>query len=278
MAYESLPIEPLREIAVNTLDPNRYDFDGLRADVMGIIEVGPAVVSTLKWTILVPIIGFLIAHPIFSGRMSGVVYVFFAGVLILLLVVAAVVLGVLLTLRQRLASTNEAAARVVSTVSLLHADVMRVKSGGLEVPMRDVARMLTAEIVFPALTGGVGTMLTTAGGPVGWLGSKVLGTPMRMLEDRVLEALDHDDVLPTAYNLEPASRHAAEAEAPHLVAAALTPDGLPDGLAEWYHGVMAKLMRVVSGLGTVATGTMMTLLGIALVPLLTWMAFGWFVL
>lgn len=289
------------------IDVERYDFDELRADIAAILDVQSAVVSTLKWSLVLPAVGIFVAWNVFDARTSRWALIPFILALAAAMLFAAINIGILFTLRNRLDRTNEAADRVITTTSAIHVDYLRIRRGESDLPMAAIAKMLTRELVFPALTASSTAAFataTTASGPMGWLVARMAAGPMKMVERRVLEALEapdppdhdplkdiealqasddiqddraHDDVAPVD-GYDDASARTAGTD---LVAAALGPeigDEFGVDLGDFYTKAHGYLNRVVDGVGFVATGSLGTVVAISLLPVIGLLAFGWFVL
>lgn len=211
-------------IDFDQIDLDRYDFPGLRADINQILDLQGAAVRIIRWTVLVPIVGILVVWQVFDGRMSTIALVPYVVVVAAALVVAAIAIGMALVLRSKVAKTNAAADRVVTTVASLHGDYLGIRSGEADLPMSELARVLTSELVFPALISGSNRAFATAAvttGPAG-LALRWFGRPaLRVVERRVLDALaEVDEPKP----LPPSDTPAADGA--DLVEAALT-GGLP---------------------------------------------------
>lgn len=266
-------------VDLDGIDIDRYDFDGLRNDIADIVDVQQAVLTTLKWTLLIPLVGTLVAWFVFDGRMSSWLFYPYMVVLIATFVLAAINVGLMFVLRNRIAETNEAADRVLSMTASLHRDYMAVRSGEVDLPMQEIAGVLTRELVFPALF-GVGNnavaAATTASGPVGWLGARLLKYPIQAVQNRVLDVLEDPELGDAAAASEPKAEQGDGAE---MVTAMLTPIP-PDSelVGDWYAKAHEIVHRVVSGMSTVATGSLGTVLFFATLPLVGWLAFGWYVL
>ncbi len=266
-------------VDLSKIDLDRYDFDGLRNDIADIIDVRQAVYTTLKWTLLIPLVGSAIAWLVFDGRMPSWVFYPYMVVLIATLVLAAINVGLMFVLRNRIAETNQAADRVLSMTAELHTDYLAVRSGEATLPIQEVATVLTRELVFPALFGAghnVVAAATTASGPVGWLGARLLKYPLQAVERRVLQVLDDPELGEIAASTDFDFKEGDGAE---IVAAILTP--VPPGaelVGDWYETAHEIVHRVVSGVSTVATGSLGTVLFFATLPLVGWLAFGWYVL
>ena len=270
-----------RDAAVDLggIDLDRYDFDGLRSDIADIVDVQQAVFTTLKWTLLIPIVGTFVAWFVFDGRTSSWVFYPYMAILVATLILAAINVGLMFVLRNRIAETNEAADRVLSMTAALHGDYVAVRSGEADLPMQEIAGVLTRELVFPALF-GVGhnavAAATTASGPVGWLGARLLKYPIQAVQNRVLEVLEDPELGDAAASIKP---EVSNGDGAKLVAAALTPVPVDSELVgDWYAKAHEIVHRVVSGMSTVATGSLGTVLFFAALPLVGWLAFGWYVL
>lgn len=259
------------ELPISELDLERYDFGLLRSDVLDIIDVQSAVVTTIKWSLIIPFGGTWLGWTIFGSRMPTWLLLIHTIVLAVLLILAAINIGLMFALRNRIAQTNAAADRVVTTTSMLHADLLRIRAGEIDLPMAHVARVLTQELVFPLMMGSLGSAASTAitaTGPLGFLSRQLLKEPLRLIEARVLEALEEPDV-PTSGGPPPT---AAE-----VTATLLAPD-LPEAFSDWYETIHRRLTQVVDGVGTVATGSLGAVLAVPVLPLVGWIAFGWHVL
>lgn len=271
------------DVDLSALNVEQYDFDGLRNDVASILDIQAAVLTTLKWTLLVPVAGTFIARIVFSDRIAGWLLWPYLLILALTLVLAAINVGLMFVLRNRIAETNAAADRVLTMTAALHGDYLKVKSGEVNVPMKAIAGILTRELVFPALFAGghnVAAAATTAAGPMGWIGARLLKYPLRAVERRVLDVLESDELEPHEVQDTATQPLAGEGgEGSEIIAAALTPTfGDSEVLDDFYKQAFSIVHRVVSGAGTVATGSLGTVLMIAALPLVIWLAFGWFVL
>ncbi|MEM7095284.1 MAG: hypothetical protein AAF567_19955 [Actinomycetota bacterium] len=288
----SFQLNDLSGIDLGELDPANYDFDELQADIETILDTGSAVRSVLKWTFLVPIVGGFIAWLVFRSRMGSVGLFLFIVVLMGLLAFTATSIGVFRTLRQRIAQTDAAASRVITTTSLVHADVLQAQSGDIDLPMREVAGMLTSEVVFPALTAG-GTSLVSSSGPLGWAATKLMNGPLELIQQRVLRAIDGDDGSAeggaAAQTLAPGADDTNQDSAPDDATSTEPHDNLvgdlelgaiagnlPTDVSDWYRTIQEGLARVVGGVGTVATGSLGAIFAFSLLPLVGWLALGWF--
>jgi len=267
------------------VDLDRYDFDGLRNDIASIIDVQSAVLTTLKWSLLLPFIGTIVAWTVFDGRMPNWVLVPWIAVLIATMALSAVNVGLLLVLRNRIDETNQAAERVLEMTASMHTDYLKVRSGETDVPMKEVAGVLTRELVFPALFAGGHNAVaaaTTATGPVGWIGARLLKYPLAAVEKRVLEVLDSpelDSPGPDTARTEIASNQDASTDAPTDADQPIdTVVPAEAELGEWYAKTHEIVNRVVGGVSTIATGSLGTVLFFATLPFLGWLAFGWYVL
>ena len=117
---------------------------------------------------------------------------------------------------------------------------------------------------------------TTASGPVGWLGARLLKYPIQAVQKRVLEVLEDPELGDAAASIKP---EVSNGDGAKLVAAALTPVPVDSELVgDWYAKAHEIVHRVVSGMSTVATGSLGTVLFFAALPLVGWLAFGWYVL
>ena len=260
------------------IDLDRYDFDGLRNDIADIVSVQEAVRTTLKWTLLIPLVGTIVAWVVFDGRMSSWVFYPFMLILIATMILAAINVGLMFVLRNRIAETNEAADRVLGMTAALHGDYVKVRSGEVELPVQEIAGVVARELVFPALFGvghnAVATVTTTSG-PIGWVGARLLRAPLRAVEARVLEVLESPELGALVGSPAP---EVQEGDGADVVSAMLTPPMDPELVGDWYAKAHEIVHRVVSGVGTVATGSLGTVLFFATLPMIGWLAFGWFVL
>lgn len=263
------------------VDLDQYDFDGLRNDIASILDVQQAVLTTLKWTLLIPLVGSIVAWMVFEGRVAGWLLVPYMIILVLTMVLAAINVGLMFVLRNRIAETNQAADRVLRMTAAVHGDYLKVRAGEADVPMKEIAGLVTRELVFPALFGAGHTAIataTTATGPVGWFGARLLKYPIAAVEKRVLEVLDSPELDEVAAAIEPGFADGVDGR--QVVAAALTPalPGESELLHDWYKETYKIVHRVVSGVSTVATGSLGTVLFVAALPFVGWLAFGWYVL
>ena len=266
-------------VNLGELDLDRYDFDGLRNDIADIVDVQQAVLTTLKWTLLIPLVGTFVAWFVFDGRMSSWVFYPYMLVLVATLILAAINVGLMFVLRNRIAETNEAADRVLTMTAAIHGDYLKVQSGELELPIKEIAGVVTRELVFPALFGAGHNMIataTTTAGPVGWFGARLLKYPIAAVEKRVLEVLDSPELDELAGAIEPGFDERIDGS--DVVAAALVPPASGELVGDWYGKAHEIVHRVVSGVSTVATGSLGTVLFFAALPLVGWLAFGWYVL
>lgn len=267
------------ELNLGAVDLDAYDFDGLRNDIAAIIDVRQAVLTTLKWTLLIPLVGSVVAWAVFEGRISGWLLVPYMIILILTMVLAAINVGLMFVLRNRIAETNQAADRVLGMTAAIHGDYLKVQSGEAELPMKELAGLVTRELVFPALFGAGHTAIaaaTTATGPVGWIGARLLKYPIAAVEKRVLEVLDSPELDEVVTAIEPGFDERIEGS--QVVAAALTPPMHSELVDDWYKQTYEIVHGVVGGVSTVATGSLGTVLFLAALPFVGWLAFGWFVL
>jgi len=270
-------------VDLGVIDLEKYDFDGLRSDITSILDVQSAIKTTLKWSLLIPVIGSVIAWFVFDGRMPRWTLVPYMIVLIGLLVLVAVNVGLMFVLRNRIAETNQAADRVLAMTSDLHTDYLQVRSGENELPLKEMAGLLTRELVFPVLISGGSSAFSTAAtasGPMGWLAQRALAVPLRRVEARVLDVLGSSELDQAAKEIEPGFDDRIEGS--EIVAAALTPTlgsaGDHELVEDWYAKAHEAVHRVVDGMSTVATGSLSTVLFLAALPLVGWLALGWFLL
>ena len=263
-------------IDLGDIDLDRYDFPGLREDINGILDVQGAAIRILRWTVLVPLVGVLVVWSIFDGRMPIYVLLPYVLVVAAALLLAAATIGVALVLRSKVDETNAAADRVVGTVASLHGDYLRVRTGEVELPMQELARVLTTELVFPALIAGSGRAFATAtmtAGPAGWVLRGMSGPVLRTVERRVLDALSQvDDPEPGPDDPPPVDTVGMEGV--DLVEAAATA-GLPPDVARWYQSVHRHFERVIGLADRVTDGSTTVLVLIGLTPLVAVLVAGW---
>ena len=269
----------LGSVNLDGLELERYDFDGLRNDIADIVDVQQAVLTTLKWTLLIPLIGTIVAWFIFDDRISAWLFYPYMAILVATMVLAAINVGLMFVLRNRIAETNQAADRVLGMTAAIHSDYLKVQSGEVELPIKEIAGVVTRELVFPALFGAGHNMIataTTAAGPVGWFGARLLKYPIAAVEKRVLEVLDSPELDELTTAVEPGFDERIDGS--EIVAAALVPTLGDADLDGWYGQAHDIIHRVVSGVSTVATGSLGTVLFFAALPLVGWLALGWYVL
>lgn len=263
-------------IDLGDIDLDRYDFPGLREDINGILDLQGAAVRILRWTLLLPLVGLLVVWAVYRSRMPIYALVPYAIVVGASLLIAAVAIGVALVLRSKVDETNAAADRVVGTVASLHGDYLRVRTGEVELPMQELARVLTTELVFPALIAGSGRAFATAtmtAGPAGWVLRGMRGPVLRTVERRVLDALSQVDD-PEPGPGDPPSVDTVGMEGTDLVEAAATA-GLPPDVARWYQSVHRHFERVIGLADRVTDGSTTVLVLIGLTPLVAVLVAGW---
>ncbi|MEM9561006.1 MAG: hypothetical protein AAGA93_00220 [Actinomycetota bacterium] len=263
-------------IDLDELDLDRYDLPGLRADINQIVDLQGAALRIVRWTVLVPLVGAVATWLVFRPRMPIYALVPYVLVVIACLVVAAIAIGVALVLRTKVDETNVAADRVVTTVAALHGDYLRIRTGEVDVPMEDLARLLTSELVFPALVAGSGRALATAtltAGPLGWVLRGVSGPVLPAVERRVLDALSQVDD-PEPRPDDPPPIDGPRSDGADLVEVAATA-GLPPAVADWYGAVHRHFERLTGMADTVTDGSTTVLVVTALLPLAAVLAAGW---
>lgn len=108
-------------------DLARYDFAGVAGDVMRIVDVPTAVVHTIRWAIIIPVLLGIATAAYFGGRMAPWALVPFVGVSVLLSLVGALFIGVLVVTRHRLEESTEATGRVLDTVARVHHDLVQLR-------------------------------------------------------------------------------------------------------------------------------------------------------
>jgi hypothetical protein len=260
-----------RKPAFDEIDLSRHDFDALRRDVNDVVDIRRALTQTLRWAVGLPVVGVWLTWIVFADRMSVWIRVPYVILVAAGLLLAAVSIGGLMVMRTRVAEVDEAADRVITTVAALHSDYLQIRSGSAEWPKRELASLLTTELVFPALLAGGDTAFSTMSGPVGFLARPLLKYPMAMVENRVLEVIDQDDAEDDVLIAQPADLEVSSSE---VVAAAVLAD-LPPELGRWYGSIHRNLTRVVGGAGTIAVGSMWTVVVAASTPVVVLLVFGW---
>ncbi len=263
------------EYDFSEIDLSRHDFDALRDDINDIVDIPRAVGQLLRWSVLIPLIGTWLTWVVFSDRMSTLALIPYSILVAAALLLAALGIGGLVVMRSRVVEVNEAADRVIATVAALHGDYSKIRTSGSEVDTRGLAAVLAREIVFPALlsTGGAALNSSVVTGPIAFLARPLLKYPLAIVEERVLDVLLQDDVV-----LEPHLRPSEESE-PGEVGADLVVemafDDLPEELANWYRAIHRYLTSTVAGVGTVAVGSMWTVVVLSALPAVVLLGLGW---
>lgn len=266
------PVIP--QMDTSAIDLDKYDFDGLRQDVMDILSLPQAGLEIAKWVGLGPAIAGWIIFMFFSRRMSMWALVPYGVVVTLALILASVGIGLCFVLHRRVAATNAAADRVIYLTSELHRDYLQVRSGDANIPMATMATALTEQLIFPLLSGGA-LSATSLSGPVGFVLRPVLSRLINGVQERVLEALNSPTDVELAVDDSSPPLTGAEVVATVATASLVDAVPLPPGLDEWYEKVHAVVLRVVSSAGTVATGSMAAVAFVAAMPLVMVLAAGY---
>lgn len=262
------------KIDLEALDLERYDFPGLRAEINDIVDLPSAVARTARWAVLLTLAGAFLTWLVFRTRMPGLVLVPYLILMAAALAVAAIAVGVTVVLRARVASTRQAADRVVGTVASLHGDYLRIRTGEVDLPMRAMASLLTRELVFPALLSSGSNLFataTTTTGPVGLLLRLASRPVLGVIEDQVLDALDGAD--PEA--AEPSDLAHPDAPRPATDVVADLEAELPPELFRWYRLVHARLRQIGGLADTVTNGSTTGLVVLAALPAAALLAIGW---
>lgn len=264
------------------IDLSRHDFAALRADINDIVDIPRAIGQTLRWALLLPVIGTWLTWVVFADRMSIWVRVPYVALVAAGLVLAAVSIGGLVVLRSRVVEVDEAADRVIATVAAVHGDYIQIRSSESEPIKRELAAVVAKEVVFPALlaSGDAAFGNLPVSGALAFVARPLLKYPLAMIERRVLDVLALDDVELTPETIESghveSDRAEPEVTSADLVAAAALAD-LPPELADWYGSIHRYLSKAVAGAGTIAVGSMWGIVAVSSAPVVILLLLGWLV-
>ena len=227
-------------------------------------SIPAAIASTAKWAIGLPIAVAIITWLVFSSRTSGAVAVLIAFGAALLSILSAVLLGGALVAKKRLAIVSQAADRVVDALGEVHSDVVMLKDGASRTTVQELSIGLLQHAVLPIVFGVVeGASGASSGGVVGKVASLGTDRSMKLVEKSVIAAVkrlpdrelgsivsDMSDTLPAT----------AEAVA--------TINNEYQRIGSGIEGIVARVSKATVGSSFVAAG-------LALIPLLLWLAFAW---
>jgi len=258
-----LPEDGLLQNPAQVLDLEKYDLEGLRTDVAQIISLTGIFQSVAARALGFTALFSLVVLLLFSGRLSGAGLVLFMMITIVLAALGAVMLAVFFVLRTRVAQTTRASSRVVDLVEPIHADYQDFRGGGAEASVRAVGSEIAQHIVLPAVFGFAGRSAILAG-PMGILLRPALKLPQQWVENAVVSALDE---LP---------EHAIATAKPVSGMTESAP-GTTSELNAVYVTIQNKLESIVrvlrvGTLGPVGALVCLSLIPLAAVLLLTWLA------
>ena len=239
------------------IDFSRYDLEGVRDEVLAIIDIGSAIADLVRRSALIPLVVFLIAWIIVGG-LGGFFFAIIAGFLSLF---PAVVVGGWLLSRQRLAAITTASERVVDTVSMIHRDIESLREGAAETSVHAAATGIVEEAVIPVVFGSATRFAGGLLGPLDFLAERVTAVPMRLVERSVVRAVR---LLP--------DRTIGELGL-DTVEAVASPD--VDRLGQAYDDVASRLSGIVEAVTRGSTVVALAVAFVAAVPLLIWLAIGW---
>ncbi len=267
------------------VDLSRHDFDALRDDINDIVDLPRAIGQSLRWMLLVPILGTWLTWVVFADRMAGWVRLPYVILVAVTLVIASAGIATLAVMRSRVVEVDEAADRVVLTVAAVHGDYVQITSGEADLPKQELASVLTREVVFPAMTAGGDVFFNTIpilSGPLGFVLRPLTKYPLAMIENRVLDVIQADgepdeEWIPGA---EPATitTSTTDSNQPELDVAELAETvlaDLPPELEHWYRSIHRRLTQVVAGAGAVAVGSTGVIVAVAALPLAVTLTVGW---
>jgi len=169
----------LRDRYGNELD--KYDFQGVATDVMQLADVPTAVVTTLRWALLIPALVGVITAAVFGDRMPGWVLVPFVIGAMLLSMIGALAIGVLFVARRRLEESTQATGRILDTVGLVHHDLVELQGASVtHSAIEDLAHgFINSGALETAATGSLPTPLRIIAKPVA---TGALWGPKKILE------------------------------------------------------------------------------------------------
>ncbi len=172
---------------MSSVDLSAYNLDGLRRDVIEIVDVQLALRDALnlvlRGSLLAAVAAWFVAAdmPIWAT----IPFVIVAGLLAL---VAGSTLALLLVARRRVVSALKASVRVLETAVLIRDDMYYLSNGSKQITTRELASALMEDVVVPALFESVTLFLP---GPLGLLAAPIVWLPKRLLGRTVSLAIDH---------------------------------------------------------------------------------------
>ncbi len=245
------------------IDFSSYDLDGLRDDVVSIVDLPDAMKKTAKWAFGIPIAVGILSWVIFSSRMAGWVLVPFVLGAVVLSVVGSVFIGGFFVARKRLDTVSQATNRVVTVVGEMHADVLQVKEGASQTSIKEVATGLLEHAIFPIVFGMAEGFAANASGPFSKISGRATDYSMGLVQKSVIGAVNKLPDHEIGSVVEDAS--------------ALMPQ-LTEALSELngtYQRVAGDIENIVGRVSKATLGSVIGAAAVAMIPLLLWLVIGW---
>lgn len=245
------------------IDFSKYNLTSLGDDVRSIISLPDAMAQIAKWAFGIPIVIGILSWIVFSGRMSGWLFVPFVLGAMALSVLGSVFIGGFFVARKRLDTVSEATNRVVNVVGEIHRDVVQVKDGASSTSVKAVAGGLVEHAIFPMAFGVVEGM--AGGGMFSSVTSRFTSMPMNLVQKSVLGAIDR---LP-------------DKEIGQVTSdlTSMMPDmsATLGGLNDEYQRIAGEIEGIVAGVSKATLGSVVGVAALSMVPLMFWLILGWLI-
>jgi hypothetical protein len=113
-------MEGEREIGFGkpSVDLDAYDIDGLRSDVMDLVDLPVALVDTARRAVLGPVVVGLFSWLYFAGSMAWWARLPFTLIAVVLSLITSVLVAVYLVMQRRVEAAVDTSSRVLDTVAL----------------------------------------------------------------------------------------------------------------------------------------------------------------
>ena len=239
--------------ALPEIDLDRYDIPGLMRDIAEIVDVGRLFGTVARWLFFVPVVGAWVLWNVFGGLAIGF-RLPYVGLLVVSLVLASIGFAAFGILRSRIVEVNAAADRLIPTLGSIHADVLKVNSGGAAIPKSELAVLIVTQVLVPALKEAAVTAGAVAGiaaGPA-FIASRLSGAVIGAVQRRLVRVIEDE---PEPYEVPVVEEgHVLEPYEANDAVAAMLMSELPGELSAFYSPLHQHFVRIVSGVTNVTVG------------------------
>lgn len=260
-------MEGEREIGFGkpSVDLDAYDIDGLRSDVMDLVDLPVALVDTARRAVLGPVVVGLFSWLYFAGSMAWWARLPFTLIAVVLSLITSVLVAVYLVMQRRVEAAVETSSRVLDSVALAKGDIERLAAGGVSLSVRDLSVEILDSAVFPGMEDAVVQVvpfpLRFLARPLLWVPRQVVGrTVLAAVERLPIQRLDREAVADGSHD-----GHAERADAFGRAV-----DSFVDDIA----AAQAGLERTVAAVLRTVRKPLVVTMFLTAVPLVLWLLLG----